>query len=168
MRIEPSPSLVPDSDLAANVFDAMPMPVFVVDREFNVVDFNLARAQLLDRIPFAVLRLREAAQQQCVHSIETADCASAQACRECVVYNFVRQVADEPKACRKAALLRLNAEGQDADVAFLVTIAPIPGEAEPLSLLILDEATTLPTALASFFPDSKGPGKVLVHKMDSN
>ncbi len=156
------------TDLIANVFDALPLPAFVVDQEFNVVDFNLAGAKLLDRVPFAVLRLRGAAQQECIHSIETTECAVTQPCQECLIHNFLRPLLDEPTACRKSTRLRLNQDGKLVDAGFLITIAPIPDESEQLALLILDEAQDSTIALASSSPDSKVRGKARARKTDNN
>jgi len=165
-----SPSLLPapNTDLIANVFDALPLPAFVVDRDFNVVEFNLAGARLLDRVPFAVLRLRGGDQLQCTHSTESAGGAAAEACRECIVKNFVREAFAQAKASRKTGRLRLTREGKAADADFLITVAPIPDESEPLALLILDDAAELSALLesndrtatpASSSPDSKAPAK---------
>jgi PAS domain-containing protein len=150
-----SPALLPatNTDLIANVFDALPLPAFVVDRDFNVIDFNLAGAKLLDRVPFAVLRPRGSDRLQCVHSIETEDEDSAHACQECIVKNFVKEVFENANARRKIGRTRLTREGQaPAEVDFLITVAPITDELEPLALLVLDDLEELRALL-----DPNGP-----------
>jgi len=174
MSASPSPLPAPNTDLIANVFDVLPLPAFVVDHDFNVIDFNLAGARLLDRVPFAVLRLRGGDRLQCIHSIETAEGAATQACQECIVKNFVREVFDEAKSCRKTAQMRLTRQGKAAaEVDFLITVVPIPDESEPLALLILDDVGELcalleskgrPATPASSFPDSKARAKALDRK----
>jgi PAS domain-containing protein len=177
MSPSPSPLPAPNTDLIANVFDALPLPAFVVDHDFNVIDFNLAGARLLDRIPFAVLRLRGGDQLQCIHSIETAEGAATQACQECIVKNFVKEVFDEAKACRKTGRMRLTREGKPADVDLLITVVPIPDESEPLALLILDDVGELsalleskgrPATPASSSPDSKARAKAPGRKTDNS
>jgi hypothetical protein len=174
-----SPSFLPatNTDLIANVFDALPLPAFVVDHDFNIVEFNLAGARLLDRVPFAVLRLRGGDRLQCIHSTESAEGAAAQACQECIVKNFVKEVFDDAKACRKTGQLRLTRAGKAADVDFLITVVPIPDESEPLALLILDDAAELSALLhlkgrsaspASSSPDSKARAKAPARKTDSS
>ena len=159
----------PNTDLIANVFDVLPLPAFVVDHDFNVIDFNLAGAKLLDRIPFAVLRLRGGDQLQCIHSIETANGSASRACDECIVKNFVKEVFDEAKASRKTQRMRLTREGKPpADVDFLISVVPIPDESEPLALLILDDVGELsallgakdqPATPAFSSPDSRARAK---------
>ncbi|MGO4886102.1 MAG: PAS domain-containing protein [Bryobacteraceae bacterium] len=154
------------------MFDAMPLPAFVVDRDFNIVDFNLAGAKLLDRVPFAVLRLRGGDRLECVHTAESAGEGSSEPCRDCIVKNFVREVFSQSEARRSTGRLRLTRGETAADMDFLITVAPIPDEAEPLALLILDDAAQLAALLperdrgttASSSPDSKVPAKEPDHK----
>lgn len=168
---------LPKPDLIANVFDTLPQPAFVVDHGFRLVEFNLAGAKLLDRVPFAVLRLRCGDRLQCTHSTETADGTPTEACPECISKNFVRGVFDGAKSYRKTGRLRLSSQGEVEEVEFLITVAPLPGEPEPLALLILDDAQELsallqpearPVTPASSSPDSKVPAKARAHKMGSS
>jgi hypothetical protein len=177
MSASPAQLPAPNTDLIANVFDVLPLPAFVVDHDFNIIDFNLAGAKLLDRVPFAVLRLRGGDQLQCIHSIEAGDGASAQACDECIVKNFVKEVFDGGTASRKVERMRLTREGKAAEVDFLTTVVPIPDESEPLALLILDDAADLralleskepPAIPASSSPDSTAPATAPGHKTDSS
>jgi PAS domain-containing protein len=144
-----SPSLLsaPNTDLIANVFDTLPLPAFVVDQDFNIIDFNLAGAKLLDRVPFAVLRLRGGQQLQCIHTTGAADGAPTDACQECIVKTFVREVFDGAKACRKTGRVRLMGNGKETEVEFLITVAPIADESGPMALLILDDAQELSALL---------------------
>jgi PAS domain-containing protein len=174
-----SPSLLqsPKTDLIANVFDALPLPAYVVDHDFNIVDFNFAGAKLLDRVPFAVLRLRGGDQLQCIHSAEAADDAATTPCQECIVKNFVREVFSQTQARRNTGRLQLTNNGKKSDVDFLITVVPIPDESELLALLLLDDAPSLsallhqqghPPSPASSFPGSKGPAKERGRKKDSS
>lgn len=153
MTASPSPLPATNTDLIANVFDALPLPAFIVDHDFNVIDFNFAGAKLLDRVPFAVLRPRGTDRLQCIHSIEAADGEATQACQECIVKNFVKEVFAEAQICRKIGRMRLTRDGQPpAGVDFLISVVPIPDESEPLALLVLDDVAELRSLL-----ESKGP-----------
>jgi hypothetical protein len=174
-----SPSLIPapHTDLIANVFDALPLPAFVVDHDFNIVDFNLAGVRLLDQVPFAVLRLRGAEQLQCIHSVENADGEASEPCQECMAKNFVRAVFSQAQAPRDTGRLCLTTAGKAEDVDFVISVAPIPDESEPLALLILDDAAELSALLppkgragrpASSSPDSKVRAKAHGRKKDNS
>jgi len=157
-----SPLPAPNTDLIASVFDALPLAAFVVDHDCNVIDFNLAGARLLDRIPFAVLRLRGGDQVQCIHSVEEANGAATAPCQDCIVKNFVREVFSHHTERRETGRLRLTTQGKADEVDFLITVAPIPGESEPLALLVLDDAAKLSGLLESMgrrpTPASSSPG----------
>jgi hypothetical protein len=155
MTASPAPLPTPKTDLIANVFDALPLPAFVVDRDFNIIDFNFAGSRLLDRVPFAVLRLRGGEQVRCIHTIETEGEDGTAACEDCRLKNFVREVFAQSTACRKTGRLRLARDGQTADQDLLITVAPIPDESEPLALMVLDDAAEL-SALLELAPGSKG------------
>lgn len=139
MSPRPVPFPICDTDLVSSVFDALPLAAFVVDRDYCVVDFNVAGARLLERVPFAVLRLRGGEQVECVHSTGNGDDAPTEACQECVIGNFVREVFDAGRGTRKIGRIRLTRGGKASDLDFLVTVAPIPDDVEPLALLILDD-----------------------------
>jgi PAS domain-containing protein len=165
-----------ETDLIANIFDELPLPAFVLDHDFNIVDFNFAGARLLDRVPCATLRLR-GRRLQCIHSIETGDDAATFPCQECLVKNFFRKVINESRAGRKTGRLRLTTGGKASDVDFLITITPLQAGAEQLDLLILDDATELSAVLqssglppnpASSSPDSKAPAKAPGRKTGSS
>ncbi len=176
--MSPSPSLLaaPSTDLIANVFDALPLPAFVVDHDFHVVDFNWAGARLLDRVPFAVLRLRGGDRLECVHSVESAGGAAAP-CEDCIVKNFVRQAFSQTESTRNTGRLRLTSEGRIDDVDFLITVAPIPDESEQLALLLLDDAGALSAVIhpqqsavspVSSSPGSKAPATAPGRKKDNS
>ncbi|MGA3072874.1 MAG: PAS domain-containing protein [Bryobacteraceae bacterium] len=162
MSASPAALPAPNTDLIANVFDVLPLPAFVVDRDFNIIDFNLAGARLLDQVPFAVLRLRRGNQVQCVHSIDTEGDAATEACPECIGKNFLREVFGQANGLRNTGRLRLIRNGKTADVDFLITVAPIPDESEPLALVILEDAAELAALLESkdrsATPASSSPG----------
>jgi hypothetical protein len=128
-------------------------------------------------VPFAVLRLRGGHHLQCMHSIESPEGGATGACQQCIVKNFVKEVFDEGKACRKIERMQLAREGMTAEVDFLMTVVPISDESEPLALMILDDVGELqalleskePAAIpASSSPDSTGPVKVPGRKTDNS
>jgi len=172
MSASPSPLPANDTDLLSSVFDALPIAAFVVDQEFCVVDFNLAGAKLLDRVPFALLRLRGGEQVQCIHSNEDTDGHTSGACDECVTGNFVREVFAEGLPVRKTGRIRLTRAGKESNLDFVVTVAPILDEQQPLALLVLDDAGELSklvesrtkAGLASSSPDSTDHATVPVRR----
>lgn len=143
MSVHAVPSF-PKTDFMAVIFDAMPLPALVVDRQACIVEFNVAGAKLLERIPFAVLRPNAGEAIRCIHTIEDpASCGQAPACERCIIWNSLRAVFDEGRPGRTTGRLSFFKDGQRAEEDFLVTTAPIPGETEPFALLILEDAREL-------------------------
>jgi hypothetical protein len=145
---------VSETDFLANVFDALPLPALVVDSDVRVVEFNVAASKLLANVPFAVLRPSAGEALHCIHSAEASPgCGHAAACQDCVIRNSVREVFGGGKPGRRIARM--------AGVNLLVTVASIPDDAEPLALLILDDAAELSAVLtpASSSPGSKARAK---------
>jgi len=162
--------------LIANIFDVLHSAAFVVDRDFNIIDFNLAGARLLDRAPFAVLRLRKGKQVLCMHTLDTEG-ETAEACPECVGKNFVREIFCQASAHRSIGRLHLLTEGKLAHVDYVITVAPVADETEPLALVVLDDAAELsallesarpPLTPASSSPDSKAHAKARGRKTDNS
>ncbi len=171
-RPAPLPSY--DTDPLAAVFDALPAAALVVDSDVRIVDFNLAAAGLLERVPFAVLRPLAGEALACIHSAEAPEeCGHAPACQDCVIRNSVRAVFDGAKACRGVGRMELGRGGATSAADFLVGVTPIPNESEPLALLILEDAAALSRLLragrrtatpASSSPDSKARGRARARK----
>lgn len=155
------------TDLLANVFDALPLPALVVDSDVRIIEFNLAAAKILQDVPFSVIRPTAGYTLHCFHSAgDVEGCGHAGACHDCVIRNSVRDVLAGAKPGRKIARMSLIRDGQPVDVNFLVTAAPVPDEPEPLALLILDDAAELSALLspASSSPGSKAREKAHAHK----
>ena len=55
------------------LFDAMPMPVFVVDKDVCIFDYNAAAARLLGKDKKLVIRRRGGEVLNCVHSMESPE-----------------------------------------------------------------------------------------------
>lgn len=155
------------TDLLANVFDALPLPALVVDSDVRIIEFNLAAAKMLEGVPFAVIRPTAGYALHCFHSADDVQgCGQAEACQDCGIRNSVRDVLAGAKPGRKVVHMSLIRDGQPVDVNFLVTAALVPDEPEPLALLILDDAAELSGLLspASSSPGSKAREKARGHK----
>ena len=163
-----------DTDLLANIFDVLPVPVLVIDKDVRIIDFNVATARLLESVPFAVVRQGAGETFACIHSSEApGGCGHGETCHECVIRSSVREAFESGMACRKLGRMDLVRAGKAERFEFLVTAAPIPDESEPIALLMLEDATELwrllaagpnPPNPASFFPGSKDPAKARDHK----
>lgn len=121
------------------MLDAMPMPVFLVDQDVGILEYNSAAAQLLQRDKGLVLRRRGGEVLHCVHSTDvTEGCGRGPACCDCVVRQSVQAAAKGRRVTRQAASMELLKKGKQTKVNLRVTSQPFTYEQHSFVLLILE------------------------------
>jgi PAS domain-containing protein len=121
------------------LFDAMPMPVFVVDKNVSIFDYNEAAARLLGKDKKLVIRRRSGDVLNCVHSVESPKgCGSAPACRDCMVRKSVRTAARGSRVVRRLAQMELVRDGNRAKVNLRVSCQPFTYDRSSFILLVLE------------------------------
>ena len=128
-----------DQGLHRVLFDAMPMPVFVVDKNVSIFDYNKAAARLLKKDRKLVIRQRGGDVLNCVHSPEgPKGCGSAPACRDCTVRKSVQTAARGRRVVRQVAQMELVRNGKTARVNLRVSCQPFTYERSTFILLVLE------------------------------
>jgi PAS domain-containing protein len=128
-----------DQGLHRVLFDAMPMPVFVVDGDVRILEYNAAAARLFGSDKPAVLNRRSGEVFHCLHAAETPEgCGHAPACRDCVVRESVRDASQGRRVTRRWAEMGLQLKGAPAKVSVRVSCQPFTYEKSPLVLLVLE------------------------------
>ena len=121
------------------LFDAMPMPVFVVDKNVSIFDYNAAAAALVGKDKKLVIRRRGGDVLNCVHSMEgPKGCGSAPACRDCMVRKSVRSAARGRRVVRRSAQMELVRNGKTAKVNLRVSCQPFTYDRSSFILLVLE------------------------------
>jgi len=121
------------------LFDAMPMPVFVVDKNVSIFDYNAAAAALLGKDKKLVLRRRGSDVLNCVHSMEgPKGCGTSVACRDCMVRKSVRTAARGRRVVRQSAQMELVRNGKTAKVKLRVSCQPFTYGRSSFVLLVLE------------------------------
>jgi PAS domain-containing protein len=121
------------------LFDAMPMPVFVVDKDLSIFDHNAAAARLFGKGKKLVIRRRGGELLNCVHSMKGASaCSSAPACRDCMVLKSVRTAARGRRVTRRWAPMELVRNGRVAKVKLRVSCQPFNYGRSSFILLVLE------------------------------
>jgi hypothetical protein len=120
------------------LFDAMPMPIFIVDQEVTIFEQNASASRLSDpkggepghRIGQAL---------HCVHAmLDHQQCGEVQACADCVVRNSVKAAARGESVSRLWARMELVREGKKVKVNFRVNCHPFNFEHRPFVILIME------------------------------
>ena len=128
-----------DQGLHRVLFDAMPIPVMVVDGDVSVLEYNSAAARLFGGDKQNVLRRRGGHVLHCVHANETLQgCGHSPACEDCVIRQSVREASHGRRVTRRCAPLELLAQGEPVEVDVQVTCQSFTYDDHPYVLLILE------------------------------
>jgi PAS domain-containing protein len=121
------------------LFDAMPMPVFVVDEDVRILEYNSAAARLLGPRKRTVIRRRGGEVLRCVNATEVPEgCGRAPACRDCVVRKSVRAASRGRRVIRQWAKMELVTKGKPVKVKLRVSCQPFTYGECSFILLILE------------------------------
>ena len=128
-----------DQGLHRVLFDAMPMPVFVVDRDVSILEYNLAAARLLGEEKQKILDRRSGEVLHCLHASETPKgCGCGPACKNCVVRESVRMAVAGQRVTRRWTEMDLLLKGAPTKVKVRVSAQPVNYEKSSLVLLVLE------------------------------
>lgn len=121
------------------LFNAMPMPVFVVDGEVSILDYNTAAAQLVGTDRRAVVGKRGGDVLHCINALKTpGGCGNSPACPDCVLREAVRVASKGRAVTRKWTSMELQMKGKLRKKDLRVTCQPVAYEHQSLVLLILE------------------------------
>jgi PAS domain-containing protein len=130
-------------DIVASILDAIPLPIFVVDDDVEIIGFNLAASPMLAE-PGLVIRRRAGENLHCLHATESPEgCGRAESCKSCPVRNSVNESFRGHRVVRKRARMELIREGRAVQTYVLVTTAPFTYQDRSLVILILEDISEL-------------------------
>lgn len=121
------------------LFDAMPMPVFVVDQDVTLLEYNTAAARLLAKGSQEWLGHRAGDALHCRHSTDVPKgCGHGPACLDCVLRQSVRAASRGGRVTRRLGPMELKIKGKATHLHLRVTCHPFNYERHSLILLILE------------------------------
>ena len=128
-----------DQALHRAVFDAMPLPIFIVDPDVSILEYNTAAAQLLGDNRRTVLKRRGGEVLHCIHATEVPEgCGHTPACAKCVVRNAVNAAVAGQPVSRKSARIERITNGKRRKVNLRVTTQPFSHQGHTFVLLVLE------------------------------
>ncbi len=137
------------------VFDAIPLPAFIVDSDVRIQDFNIAAERFLGPEPAAGLWRRGGEAFRCIHSEENG-CGHSAPCGDCVIRNSVSEAMKGRSTCRAIHQAEVRTQSGTARVELLVTVNLLPYTDSPQALLILEDVSEI---LRLHKPKARGPRK---------
>ena len=120
------------------IFDALPLPAFIVDEDVRIMDFNTAAEKLLGFAPKSALRRRGGEVFHCVQAGK-AGCGKSKPCKNCAIRNSVADAIKGLNTRRKFCQPELRDSRGVVPVSLFVTTSLLP-ETSPLqALLVLED-----------------------------
>ena len=128
------------------VFEANPMPMFIVDGDVRIEEFNAAAGLLMNKDEPKLLRRRGGEALHCVHAFESPEgCGGSSHCKACMIRNSVTAATQGDATHRGQAKMELVNEGKVTRIQLLVTTTPLQVPDRKFVLLILENITELLT-----------------------
>jgi PAS domain-containing protein len=128
-----------DQGLHRAMFDAMPMPVFLVDADASILEYNAAAGQFLGPKKQTFLRRRFGDVLRCLHATESPDgCGSSPSCPKCVVRTSVQAASRGQRVVRRRATLERLIDHKRTTVSLRVGCHPFTYEGHAFNLLVVE------------------------------
>ncbi len=139
------PGLTEDNDWLSTIFNAMPLPVFIVDHDVKIIAYNCTAGAMLAADPKVILRHRAGEILHCVHSKEVSEgCGKASACGDCIVRSSVSAAFKDRKIVQQKVRMELVEKGKEnKEIFMLVTTSPFEYLGNGHVLLILQDVSEL-------------------------
>jgi hypothetical protein len=133
------------------LFNAIPIPAFVVDDDVRILAMNRAAEAFLGRQLASVLHQRGGEVLHCLHAAATpGGCGNGPSCGECVIRNSVNQSIINGGVRRCFTDIAVRSGDRDLTLKLLVSTNPILPERTKV-LLLIEDVTELAT-LQSLIP----------------
>ena len=124
------------------IFDGIPSPMFIVDEDARIHDFNAAgeeflgpeSAEALDRLCGEVFH--------CVNS-EERGCGKGESCHACAIWNSVKRAAAGEATHRKIHVAKLRTPNRTVTQELLISATLLPFTETPRVLLVLEDITRI-------------------------
>ena len=121
------------------LFDAVPMPAFVMNEDVCILECNTAAVKLLAKDKQSLVGKRCGEALNCIHAQEAPEgCGHSRDCGECTVRKLVRAAARSHSAVRHDAGMTFGRSGKRTHVNLRVTCQPFTYEQCKFILLILE------------------------------
>ena len=131
-------------DMLRVVFDAIPLPVFVLDGDTRIQEYNPAAAGLLALKKKTVLGRRCGEAFHCRHATDVPEgCGMAPSCRNCLIRKTVRDAFRGKRFIRRRTKMELARQTRTVEHHVLISASPFSFHGKPLVLLVVEDISQL-------------------------
>jgi PAS domain-containing protein len=140
-------------DLFQVIFNAVPLPLFRVSREIEILDLNRAAQKIFEATPALALNKRSGDVMRCLNALGVPEgCGHAKPCVDCRIRNSVREVfATGQEISRRRSTAEILSGDRETWLDLLITVTPIHFGGEMSALLCLEDISEL-TSLRAMVP----------------
>lgn len=126
------------------ILDAIPSPVFVVEEDVRIVDYNSAAGRMLSQEREMVVSRRAGEVLHCLHSTDVEEgCGRGPFCSGCLVRKLVNESLLGQKTTRQKLTMEILANGEKTEALFLVTSSPLNFDGKQLVVLVLEDISEI-------------------------
>ena len=131
-------------DMFRAVLDALPSPVFVVDRDVRIQEYNAAASDIMMADRKTIVKRRAGEILHCIHSREVPDgCGRAPLCKNCIIRNSVVEAFQGKRVVRRRARIEFIRNMNKIEIYALITASPFIFQGRPLVLLVIEDIREL-------------------------
>ena len=124
------------------IFDGVPIPMFVVDEDVRIQDFNTAAEEFLGPESATALDGLCGEAFHCVNA-EEKGCGKAASCRACAIRNSVNKAACGTPVYRKMHVAKLRVQNRTVTQELLISATLLPFTETPRVLLALEDVSKI-------------------------
>jgi hypothetical protein len=138
------PTDPPEAGYFRALFDAIPSPILIVDRDVRIEDANAAGFRFLDASGDPFYRRKGGDALHCLQAMKSPEgCGHAPACPDCVIRRSVGLAFEGESVTRARMRMQVERGGDASEVNLLVTAAPFAWKGRSLVLLHLEDINEL-------------------------
>jgi PAS domain-containing protein len=130
----------------STIFNAIPIPVFVVNGDVEILDLNDAAAQFCGQDRKSVISIRGGEVLGCLHSMDASEgCGRGRDCQSCVIRTSVVSCLKGQMVHRQILNLQLAHGLVVKELKVIVSVSPLPDEDDRRVLLMVEDITEFST-----------------------
>lgn len=126
------------------MIDAMPHPLFLVDKNVSIMGLNKASLNLVGSKPEYILRKPAGEVLHCLHSGESRlGCGHTLYCKDCTIRKAVSETFKKKSISREKVKMEIVSKNIVSNCCFTITTSPFDYDGTSLVLLQLENLTEL-------------------------
>ena len=131
-------------DYFKSILDAIPTPIYIVDDDLRILDFNIAGMDFLPSEPELIIKNRCGDLFQCRHSqAKEGGCGKSKECKNCVIRNSVKGSYMGKSVLRKKTKMGVIQNNKAQEIYILVTTSPFNYRGKLIVILTLEDISEL-------------------------